>query len=1260
MRQGDLIAERFQLEHLAGEGAMGAVWSARDRQTGGRVALKVQRGGETERIVREAQILAEADHPGIVALVAHGRDERAGAWLAMEWIDGEDLARRLERGPLPPGASLALARRIAGALGTLHARGVIHRDIKPTNIMLPGGRLEEAKLLDLGLARVQGARPVTRAGAALGTPGYMAPEQARGASGVDARADVYSLGSVLFECITGKPLFTGEHFVAVLAKVLMQEVPRLGEVMTGVPPEVDDLVARMLAKNPAERPPDGAALERELAAVIADVPASSRDVAARPSPSGPAPSLSDSEAYVASVVLAAAGGPLPRAALEAIPQIAMSTGASIDALADGSLFGLLSRRGQAQDQAAAAARLALALQAMLPGRACVLATGRTSVAARYLVGEAIDRASELLRASPAEGVRIDDVTAGLLGARFDVSDLVLRGERDAEGAVRTVLGKAVPCVGRDREIAALEALYDECVARPDARAVLVTGSAGVGKSRLLHELVLRLRSRDAAPAVWVGRGDPMSAGSPLAILADALRRALGIRAGEPLEVRRWKVRTRVSQVVRSDAERVAWFIGELLGAPFDAGESVQIASARRDPQLMADQMRRAFEDFVCAELAARPVLLVLEDLQWGDSALASFVDSALRVAAGKPLMVVASGRDEVRERFPNLWAERAVREIRLVDLATRSAAKLVRAMLPTLAAERVGTLVDLAAGNPLFLEELVRAEAEGRGASTPGSVLAMVTSRLESLSPDLRRVLRAAAVFGRTTWRGALESLLRMPAPALEAHVSALVEHEILVRMGDSRFPGDEEYLFRHEIVREAAYRMLTDADRAIAHAQAGKWLERAGEQDGLVLAEHYDKGGDKERAIAQYLRATQQALDSSDFDAAFARAERGIALGAAWETCGELRSRQAEIVIGHGDNERARALGELALADLEPRSAAWCQAASIVILAAQRLGDLARADALGAELLGGPATPLGPYLRAAFTCTLYGRDDLAMALAEKGKAAVTPADRCRLHEYRRMWHKSSGDPAAAVAESELSVKAAEECNNLRLVCQAETNLGDTLKELGAYAEASARLTSALRVAERIGYEQMGNVALHNLGFSRAREGAIDEGLRLERAALEAFARHGEKRMVGLSKAYLAMILLDAGQLEPAEACAREATTDLAGVGPLRHCAGAVLARVLAARGYGREAALVAREPVAFVEAGGRLEEGEALARLAWAEALLAMGDREGAHAAILAARRALLERASHIGDKAYRQSFLERVPEHARTNELYARLASG
>src|SRR5688572_18832476 len=141
MRPGDVIAGRFDVERVAGHGGMGTVYRARDREAGGWVALKVLHGGVSpsaaDRFAREARVLAELTHPGIVRHVANGRTDTGELFLCMEWLEGEDLAARLTRGKLGVADTLALAGRVAGALASAHARGVIHRDIKPSNLFLP-------------------------------------------------------------------------------------------------------------------------------------------------------------------------------------------------------------------------------------------------------------------------------------------------------------------------------------------------------------------------------------------------------------------------------------------------------------------------------------------------------------------------------------------------------------------------------------------------------------------------------------------------------------------------------------------------------------------------------------------------------------------------------------------------------------------------------------------------------------------------------------------------------------------------------------------------------------------------------------------------------------------------------------------------------------------------------------------------------------------------------------------------------------------
>ncbi|HEX8108257.1 MAG TPA: serine/threonine-protein kinase, partial [Kofleriaceae bacterium] len=238
MDTADLLEERFEVEHQVRAGGMGAVFRARDRSSGELVAIKVIGNGRDThgaRFAREVQLLSELSHPGIVRYIAHGVTPSGARFLVMEWLDGEDLWRRLDREPLSIGESVALAARVAEALGAAHARGIIHRDLKPSNLFLPDRRIDQVKVLDFGIAHKAGMTQLTRTGSMVGTPGYMAPEQARSHGAIDARADVFALGCVLFHCLTGTAPFEGDTAIAVLGKILFDEAPRVSALWPEVP-----------------------------------------------------------------------------------------------------------------------------------------------------------------------------------------------------------------------------------------------------------------------------------------------------------------------------------------------------------------------------------------------------------------------------------------------------------------------------------------------------------------------------------------------------------------------------------------------------------------------------------------------------------------------------------------------------------------------------------------------------------------------------------------------------------------------------------------------------------------------------------------------------------------------------------------------------------------------------------------------------------------------------------------------------------------
>jgi tetratricopeptide (TPR) repeat protein len=1298
MKAGDIVDGRFALERLAGAGGMGEVFRARDLRVGDQVALKVMTGSgqAVERFAQEIAVLRGLSHPGIVGYRAHGWTDEARPYLAMEWLAGEELSARLAAGPLGVAESLTVAERVASALAVAHAQGIVHRDIKPSNLFLVDGKVERLKVLDFGVARLSGGKgPKTQTGLLVGTPGYLAPEQARGSKDVDARADLFSLGCVLYECLSGTAPFAGDHLMAVLAKILLEDAPRLSTLVAGIPPALDALVARLLAKYPDARPRDGAALLAELAS-LGELPEALSVVASRRVEAltrqelkllsvvlvGPPPDLARPEIAAHTVSAAEVAGQT-QASLEA--RIA-PFGARLEPLADGSVVVMLSGTRAATDQVAQASRCALAIRAALPDSPMALSTGRAMVAERWPVGEVIDRAAFLLRvpvsgpAGRARAIRIDQMTAGLLDARFDIggdgASLVLRGEREIVEARRTLLGRVTPCVGRDWELSSLEALVHRCLDEPAATAVVITGAAGVGKSRLRDELLRKVRQGEAAVEIWLGRGDPVNRGAPFGLLVPALRQSAGILDGEPLALQRQKIEARVARHLRGpERARVSEFLGELLGVPFPDEPSVQLRAARAEPSLMADQIKRAWEDFLNAETAATPLLIVLDDLHCGDLPSVKLLDAALRRLADRPLMVLGLGRPELGETFPDLWAERAAERMQLGPLKRKGGEALVRAVLgDACSAATLARIWERSAGNAFYLEELIRAVAEGRGDDLPPTVLAMVQARLEGLEPEARRLLRAASVFGMVFWGGAVTALLggAETLGAVDGWLRALVEREMLVARGEGRFPGEQEYVFRHSPVREAAYAMLTDADRRLGHQLAGAWLESAGEPSAAALAEHFEQGGEPQRAVLSYKRAAERALEGNDFGAAFDLAQRAVRCGAEGETLGALRVVQAEAEAWGGDNAGAERLAREACAVLPRGSERWCAASAELGVALAKLGKVddlcAVAEDIQALLTGGQVgrPPLVAASRLTIPLLLLGRHALGEALltaleARAGmRLASDPSLRGRVLYARAIRAAVQGNPGALLVPMEAAAESYEEAGNLRHAAMQRVNVGYGFLEMGAHAEAEHALREALVTAEQLGLATVAATARHDLGLVLGRLGALPEGLAVEREAVSAFQAQKDRRMEGASRNYLALLLIAAGDPRAAEQECLIALPLLEGAPPKRAFLLGTLAESRLRLGEAAPALEAAREGMALLDSLGGIDEGETYLRLVHAEALHAGGHLAEARAAIALARDKLLSRAAKIDDPVRRAQFVGEVPENARTLRLAAVLDPG
>jgi tetratricopeptide (TPR) repeat protein len=1374
---GERSIGRFHIEGEAASGSAGTVYQAVDQGTGERVALKIIRGlsvADKARFVREARLLAKVRHPGVVRYVDHGVTDEGNPFLVMEWLEGEDVRRRLARAGLSIDETVALGLRVVDALAAIHELGVVHRDIKPANIFLPAGLVEEAKILDFGLVHTEWASAdVTKTGMVVGTPSYMAPEQARGQREIDARADIFSLGCVLFKCLAGSPPFEGNSVLAVLTKVLLEEAPRLRHLRPEVPPALEELVMQMIRKDPTQRPTSAAAVAEVLAGLS---PVGAAGAGDAPPPSSVLSGLTAGEQRVSSVLLVGAVAAQPGAPAEVrfaestqmsadmtvptaplpsdIGVIVEEYGGQLDTLLDGTRVVTLAAAGVATDQVARAARCALALRAAAPEAAIAIATGRTEVARQRTTGDAIDRAALLLaachdRASQVDtgisaaraagAIVIDELTAALLDARFQVETgeggLRLVGMRFVEAGSRTLLGRATTMVGRDWELGSIESIFRTCVEEREARPVLVTGAPGMGKSRLAAEAVASLRRAIPGVEVWWGRGDPLRAGSALGLLGQVIRSAFSHREGDSPENQRRRFVEQVtslavcglpsssspsveapkpppqappvfppSPVPPASSEGgppshawVAEVLGEIAGVPSPDEESPALRAARMEPRTMSESLRAAWEAVVAGACAVGPLIVVLEDLQWADAATVRFVGTALASLERQPWLVLALARPEVYSVFPRLWEGRDLQEIRLAPLTRRAGERLAREVLgDTVSFDTLQRVAAQSDGNAFYLEELIRAVADVRRrrssrppvaraqsspiSALPETVLAMVQARLEGLDAGTRRVLRAASVFGEVFWVGGVASLLggavepmgEPSSPTYPWWVDVLLDRELVVARAESRFAGERELAFRHALLREGAYAMLTESDRVLGHALAGAWLEKQRESDPMVLAQHFELALDAERASSLYRTASLSAMRAGDIEAGLARAHRALSHAPTEDARIECLSLLCDAYAWRDDEVHAMSSADEVIALASPGSEPWIHAMMVKQRMALLLGRPDEIDTTvaalcalevpggGSSLTPGAANALAQALIGTMFHVAFGAryEAASQILAKLATLAATGFDVLTLssleigRSWDAAWHR--GDAWSAFQHACRSVLHAERSRDARHLRLAQLYVATSEWALGLHAEAEADLRAILRSAASDAVasaaERFLALVLVDSG-DRDRE-RFDEARSIAQSRVDA-ARADPQTWAALREAegrwLLGEVAAGVADFETAEREIAAALPVLRSVALLWQTAAARLVEVRLALGIVAEALATAREVAAALAASGGHGLRGTLVRLVHAEALHAAGEIDAAHAVLSDARIELSARAALIEDADVRSRFLEAVPENAR-----------
>lgn len=1129
-----LIGERFEVQREVGRGGVGIVYRAIDAATRRPVALKIIAASgvdevEHARFTREGQILSELEHPGIVRVVAFGsleagatdgqgrRLEEGAPFVAMEWLDGEDLAARQKRAPLTLRQTLEVGRQVAEALAAAHDAGIVHRDIKPSNIFLVGsadsvppisrvaapggtppaeGGLLVTKLVDFGVAASDDVR-LTKTGAVVGTPAYMSPEQARGDATADARSDIYSLGATLFELVAGRPPHIGPTSIATLARLVTTPAPRLSELLVNVPERLDELIHRMLAHDRDKRPASAREVATELSALLADraVEAVTRTATREAESKG----VLGTRFVTTLVALHVATGEERQRELARLRE----DGAEALPLGVDSIVAHLGATRAHGDEAARA--LELGRQLCGRGARVGVATGRMRVDLSRVSGEVVDRAAALARDAGDGRLVADATTAELARGRFEfdllpsgaaIVGVPLRGRRDG--------GAVAPFVGREAEFVATLAAYDRCVEDRTPVVVSVSGPPGIGKSRLARELVSRLASRSDPPRMVGVRCESFGRAQALGVATDALRALLGLPKGasrEQAEETLKKARPRGGSIpptatpIGTDESLLGYL---LANQPFPEGI---------DPRGARDALYVAMTELVLAAAAREPCALVFEDAQWSDPESILWVDHLLGRGADRPLFVIMMMRPSFWRDHSQRFAGRDHVRIELRPMARRATREIARAVIGSQADDTMlDQVAQQAAGSPLFAEELARVIASGKDARAAPTIEAAIQVSLDALDDAAREAVVRLSVFGLSVWdTGAAAVGVTDPDGSLKK----LVQAELLVEHATSRFVGAREFLFKHALFRDVAYASADERLRQELHASAGRFLAESGE-DAATVAQHFDLGGRHVDAAVHWEAAARRALATNSLADAVAMADKALTFAddkpTAFARAMLLEQAYARLDARSSERESAiRAMNENV----------YDEASEVRTLGARARYDDACASGVGIE------ERLTQAKHRARALELWD---------EEASCSATLATR----------HAYAGQLAMAEEECAHLIDLSESRQMVTAAVDAWQALAVVRQTRGELAAALEARRNAARAARTAGLQEREAILTMNVGFALTTIGARNEALHeLETGLAKAAAigsagavRHGRMNLLGWAATFGADARLDAALAE--------------------------------------------------------------------------------------------------------------------------------
>jgi len=775
MPVGDPLGPYTILEEI-GRGGMATVYRARQQSVERDVAIKVILRGiagdqaAMQRFQREARLIARLEHPHILPVYdfdgAHNPP-----YLVMRYLDGGTLKDAMARGPLPHDEIAYLMRQVCSALDYAHRQGIIHRDIKASNILLD--REANAFVSDFGIARLaigEDVRSITSSGAIVGTPDYMSPEQAQALGDIDFRTDIYALGVMLYEMLTGQLPFQAESGLAVLMMHVNQPVPSVLAVKPNLSPDLDAVIQRAMAKDRMERYSSAAALSAELMAALGakehTTSTHRRGAAAtRLLPRvGRAQSTNtymapteQNKTVVALYANAAEYGEIAAAkqgsegvyrAMAAFWTAAerriRDYGGLVFGRTDYEVLALWGAESAREDDAEQAVRAALALQTAMRElgaafladneapplnigihRGLALIAPRERDGTQSASGGVISLANRLMQSAAGSILVTPEVFGQVLGV-FDIQEdipLKMRGRAETVTTFRVVAAKPrafrimlrgvegveTRMIGREAEFKRLQQAFLIALEDSETQVVTIVSEAGIGKSRLLYEFDKWGELRPEQVRVFSGRATPAMTQRPYALVRDIIAVRFEVLDDDAPAEALGKIEHGVAELIGPNDE-VAHFIAHL--ADVSAPDSPYLKGIFSDAQEMNRRARQSFIRLFTTLAKAEPVIVQIEDIHHADDASLDLLNELVTAHEDLHLLVIGCARPSLYERRPT-WGsgQRFHTRIDLKPLSKHDSRDLALDILQkmgTVPRELRDLLVERAEGNPLFMEELVK------------------------------------------------------------------------------------------------------------------------------------------------------------------------------------------------------------------------------------------------------------------------------------------------------------------------------------------------------------------------------------------------------------------------------------------------------------------------------------------------------------------------------------------------------------------------